>query len=118
MCNPVIQFEIINPVTNKKKPRYEIERNIFRFPVETKYRYYIEAKQIDKDTGEYSYYLLLSTIKFSEHCRLCEVDMYNNCKLHPRGEFKEFIMQECAERGNIDMSKVDATSDYDIWKLE
>ena len=43
--------------------------------------------------------------------------MYGSCKIHPRGEFKDFISQECSERGNVDMDKVDANSDYDIWLI-
>lgn len=117
MCNPTIQFEIINPVTNNKKPRYDTNKDLFLFPVTKKYRYYIEARTLDKDTGEYNWYLLLGTTKFSEHCRLCEVNMYNTCKLKPRGEFKEYISRECAERGNIDMSNVDATNTYDVWLI-
>ena len=41
--------------------------------------------------------------------------MYRMCKLHPRGEFKDYIERECEERGNVDMDKVDANSEYDIW---
>ena len=115
MCNPCIQFEIVNPVTNNKKPRYDARSNLFMFPVDKKYRYYIEARNIDKDTGEYSWYLLLGNTKFSEHCRLCEVNMYGSCKIRPRGEFKEFISAECAERGDVDMYIVDANSSYDVW---
>lgn len=117
MCNPLIQFEIVNPVTNKKKPCYDTANNLFIFPVKTKYRYYIEARTLDEDTGEYKWYLLLGTKKFSEHCRLCEVNMYRSCKIHPRGEFKEFIARECAERGNVDMDKTDANTDYDVWLI-
>lgn len=117
MCKPEIRFDIINPVSNRKKPHLNKEQNLFMFPVETKYRYYIEARNIDENTGEYKYYLLLSTIKFSEHCRLCEVNMYKMCKIHPRGEFKEFLYNECTERGNVDMNKVDANSEYDIWLI-
>ena len=115
MCRPEIRFDIINPVTNSKKPHYDVNKNLFLFPVDIKYRYYIEVRNIDENTGEYRYYLLLSKIKFSEHCRLCEVNMYGMCKIHPRGEFKDYIVQECNERGNVDMDKVDANSDYDIW---
>ena len=117
MCNPLIQFEIINPVTDKKRPRYEKERNLFTFPVDVKYRYYIETRNLDENTGEYRYYLLLGINKFSEHCRLCETNMYNSCKIHPRGLFKDYIVRECTERGNVDMNKVDANSDYDIWLI-
>ena len=34
MCNPCIQFEIVNPVTNNKKPRYDARSNLFMFPVD------------------------------------------------------------------------------------
>lgn len=118
MCNPLIQFEIINPVIDKKKPHYDSVKNLFTFTVETKYRYYIEARKIDEVTGEYTYYLLLSTKKFSEHCRVCETNMYNSCKIHPRGEFKEYIIRECGERGNIDMNKVNANNEYDTWLID
>lgn len=117
MCNPLIQFEIVNPVSSKKKPRYEKERNLFVFPVDKSYRYYIEARKLDEATGEYKWYLLLGVTKFSEHCRLCEVNMYRSCKIHPRGEFKDFIARECLERGNIDMDKVDANDTYDVWLI-
>lgn len=117
MCRPEIRFDIINPVTNSKKPHYDTNKDLFLFPVDTKYRYYIEVRNIDENTGEYRYYLLLGRIKFSEHCRLCEVNMYGMCKIHPRGEFKEYVVQECVERGNVDMNKVDANSDYDIWLI-
>ena len=109
MCNPLIQFEIVNPVSSKKKPRYEKERNLFVFPVDKSYRYYIEARKLDEVTGEYKWYLLLGITKFSEHCRLCEVNMYRSCK--------DFIARECLERGNIDMDKVDANDTYDVWLI-
>ena len=43
--------------------------------------------------------------------------MYGSCKIRPRGEFKEFISAECAERGNVDMYIVDANSSYDVWLI-
>lgn len=110
-----IQFDIINPVTNKRKPRYDKEKDIFLFPVNIKYRYYIEASKTDKDTGLITYYLLLSKIKFSNQCRLCEVNMYSMCKIHPRGEFKDYVVRECNERGNITVDKIDSNSDFDTW---
>lgn len=119
MCNPSIQFDIINPISNRKKPHYEYERNLFYFPTENKkYRFYVEARQINKDNGEVNYYFLLGTNKFSEHCRLCEVNMYGMCKIHPRGEIKDYIVRECSERGNINVNFVDGNINYDIWKIE
>lgn len=115
MCKPEIRFDIVNPVTNGKRPHYDKNKDLFLFPVDTKYRYYVEARQYNTDTGEYKWYILIGKIKFSEHCRLCEVNMYGMCKFHPRGEFKEYIVRECEERGNVDMDKVDANADYDIW---
>ena len=43
--------------------------------------------------------------------------MYHSCKIHPRGEFKDFISRECEERGNVDMDKVDTNNEYDIWLI-
>ena len=117
MCKPEIRFDIINPVSNNKQPHYDKTKDLFLFPATTNYKYYIEVRNINENTGEYRYYLLLSKIKFSLHCRPCEVNMYGICKLKPRGEFKEFVVRECEERGNIDMDKVDANSDYDIWLI-
>ena len=50
MCKPEIRFDIVNPVTNGKRPHYDKSKDLFLFPVDTKYRYYVEARNIDKDT--------------------------------------------------------------------
>lgn len=117
MDDIAIKFDIVNPVSDKKKPRYNKERNLFTFPVDTNYKYYVEARKLNDTTGDYDWYLLLSKSQFSPHCRLCEVNMYRSCKIHPRGEFKNFISRECAERGNINMKKVETNSHYDTWLI-
>lgn len=115
--NVSIKFNIINPKTDKSKPAYTRSNNTFLFPVKKGYRYYLETSTVDNDTGLISYYLLLSKTIFDDNCRLCEVNGYGKCKIHPRGELKTYISRECEERGNITCDLIDANRMYDVYAI-
>ena len=38
---------------------------------------------------------------FDENCRICDYSVYHGNKIHPRGELKDYLIQESKERGNL-----------------
>jgi hypothetical protein len=112
--NPIIKYEVINPVASNKKPYYDARKDLFIFPVTTKYTRYVESA-IYGSTGGREYYILLGTCQFSEHCRICHVDGYGKCKIRVRGELKDYIISETKYRGNINVEYVESTDSYDVF---
>ena len=60
-----------------------------------------DRRQRIRDRGITEYYLLLSEKLFDENCRICDYSVYHGNKIHPRGELKDYIIQESKERGNL-----------------
>lgn len=110
-----LKYNIVNPVVDQYKPYYNKIKNLFYFPVNRDYKYYIEATQIDENTHQIKYYLLLSINSFNDNCRRCEVTSTGKCKVQVYGRFKDYIVRECKERGNIICDLVESTDDYDIF---
>ena len=96
----IYKYNILNPVTDKHKPHYIEKGNWFIFPTTKRYRYYVEVSKLN-DRGIIEYYLLLSEKLFDENCRICDYNVYHDNKIHPRGELKDYIIQESKERGNL-----------------
>jgi hypothetical protein len=114
----IYNYEIINPVTNIKKPFYDFKRKLLFFPVNgSSYRYYVEVARNNKDTFVREYYVLLSDRKFDDNCRICHVDNYGRCQINPRGEIKDYVIQETKYRGNIEIEYVESEKDYDVFAI-
>ena len=96
----IYKYNILNPVIDKHKPHYIEKGNWFEFPTTKRYRYYVEVSKLN-DRGITEYYLLLSEELFDENCRICDYSIYHGTKIHPRGELKDYIVQESKERGNL-----------------
>ena len=96
----IYKYNILNPVTDKHKPFYTNKGNWFAFRASKRYRYYVEVSKIN-DRGITEYYLLLSEEYFDENCRICDYSVYHGTKIHPRGELKDYLIQESKERGNL-----------------
>lgn len=111
-------FNILNPKTDNKMPFFNAKKGIFYFPVNnTFYKYYIEASRITED-GITEYYILVGANQFDSNCRKCHVDDYKRCQIRPKGEIKDYIVQECNERGNLNVSFYEQGNGYDIYKLD
>lgn len=111
------EFNIINPVINKKSPFFDIKRGLFYFPTNIGYRYYLECSKINDKTKDIEYYILLSRNKFNEHCKSCSLDNYGRCKMKPSGDIKNYLIRETKERGNVILDYVESREDYDIYNL-
>ena len=111
------QFDIINPVINKKSPFFDEKRGLFIFPTNIPYKYFLECSKINEITKDIEYYILLGKEKFNENCRSCQVDNYGRCKLKPLGIIKDYIKQESKERGNIILDYIESAENYDIYNL-
>ena len=110
-------FNIEAPVTDKSKPFYYANREslVFRSPI--KYTFYIECSKIDEISGEKSFYLLLSNTKFNDNCRPLKRDSYGRyfAKLH--NDFKNYVINETNERGNIIIEYLESKEVYDIYSI-
>lgn len=113
----IYKYEVINPVTNNKKPFYDSKRKLFLFPVDTDYRYYVECACNNKTTGGREYFILLSNEIFDENCRKCKVDDYGRCQINVRGEIKEFIIDSMKYRGNLEVNYIKHEDIYDIYQV-
>lgn len=109
-------FRPINPVCDRKKPHYDSVKGEFVFPVVKRYRYYVEVAQ-DSDIGGREYYLLMSTEKFDENCRICQTDGYRRCRVRVQGELKEFIISETKDRGNLECEYEESYENYDAFAI-
>ena len=98
----IVKYNVLNPHIDKKKPYYDLNKELLIFPVKSKYRHFVEASQYNKEKGVNEYFLLLGTKKFDDSCRLCEVNEYGKCKVKLKGEIKEYVKDIAAERGNIE----------------
>ena len=74
----LFKYDILNPVKDNKRPFFDEKKGLFYIPINANYRYYIEAAITNQDTGGREYYLLFSTNKFDDNCRLCKVDGYHD----------------------------------------
>ena len=115
---PIIKYEVINPVKDSKRPFFDNKSGLFYIPVKAPYRYYVEVANTNMHTGGREYYILLSTTKFDEHCRLCSVDGYGRCRIKLRGEIKEYVVEETKYRGNINVIYLESENNYDVYMVE
>lgn len=113
----ITKYNVVNPISNKKKPYYDFAKDYFIFPANTNYRYFVEASLFNKEKGYDEYYLLLSKEKFDENCRKCEVNQYGKCKMKLVGEIKEFVKKECLERGNVNLEYIESIDLYDVYSI-
>lgn len=119
MCygeNIGIKFNIVKPKINIRKPYYDANHNRFFFPVHKNYRYYLEATSVD-EAGFIRYYIFVGKEQFNPSCRRCEVNGIGNCRLQLHNEVKDYIQNECAERGNITAVLIDENADYDTYNI-
>lgn len=113
----IFKYEVINPVTNNKKPFYDFKRKLFLFPVDVNYKYYVECAVNNTETGGREYFILLSDISFDDNCRKCRVDDYGRCQINVRGEIKEYIIDEVKNRGNIEVNYINRELNYDVYQV-
>lgn len=113
----IFKYEILNPIVDTKKPFYDKRREVFMFPVDTCYRYYIEAAITNLENGSREYFIILSCIKFDNNCRLCNVDNYGRCQIKLKSEIKDYIISETEARGNIEINNIEHTIDYDVYQI-
>lgn len=113
----IFKYEIINPVTNPKKPFYDFKHKLFVFSVDVDYKYYIECARNNESTGGREYFLLLSDKFFDDNCRKCRVDDYGRCKINIRGEIKDYIIDEIKNRGNVEVNYISSEDGYDIYQV-
>ncbi len=113
----ILKYEVISPVTNRKKP-YIDNRGAFIIPaIKRNYKYYIEVKRYNPANLSYEYFLILSITKFDSQCRKCRVDDYGRLKLILHGDFKDYVSNEAANRGNVEFEYVESESEYDVWQV-
>jgi hypothetical protein len=113
----IIKYQVLNPVITNKEPYYDAIKELFVFPTQRAYRYYVEAALEGRNGGK-EYYLLLGITPFDKNVRKCQTDMYGRCKIRVRGEIKEFIISETSFRGNITLTYMESTDDYDVYCIE
>ena len=110
----ILKYNLINPAIDKKKPYYDEKTRTLKFQVKSNYRYFIQATQINEVTHVKEYFLLLGTEKFDDACKKCQT---NQCSVSLSGEFKEFVISECKERGNIIVEYTESDEGYDAYNV-
>lgn len=112
----IIKYKVLNPVKDNKMPFFDERKGIFYVPITGYYRYYVEAI-VPCEEGGVDYFLLLGKIKFDANCRLCNTDNYGRVQIKIKGDFKEFIINETKERGNVKVEYIESADDYDVFKI-
>lgn len=112
----IIKYKILHPVTNTKLPFFDNKKGIFYVPISNNYRYYVEAV-VPLEDGGVNYFLLLGKTKFDINCRLCHTDNYSRVQIKIKGDFKDFVINESKERGNVKIEYIESTDDYDVFKV-
>lgn len=114
----IFRYKIINPVKDSKLPFYDERKGIlFITNIKTNYKYYIEAVIYQEDSSV-DYFLLLGKDKFDANCRLCHTDNYGRVQVKVKGQFKDFVVEECKERGNIKVEYIETIGDYDVFSVD
>lgn len=114
----IVNYDILNPIIDKKSPFYNKKKGLFYFHTKSKYKYYLECSRLNQTTQDIEFYVLLSSEKFNINCKQCHVDNYGRCQIRPAGKLKEYILEESKERGNFIMDYLETENNYDIYKLE
>lgn len=109
----IFKYKVINPTTNAKLPFFDEKKGIFYIPLSNSYRYYVET--VVETKHAISHYLLLSKTKFDVNCRLCHTDNYGRVQIKVKGRFKDFIIDETKERGNLIVEYVESIENYDVF---
>lgn len=110
-------YEIVNPVINKKKPHVDMH-GVFIIPnIKKNYRYYIEAAIYNQQTCDKEYFLLLGMTNFNDNCRKCRVDDYGRLKITIKGEIKDYIIREVKERGNVNVEYLESSDTFDVYTI-
>lgn len=110
------KYNVLNPVTNPKLPFFDERKGIFYVPLKTIYRYYVEAT-VPSTEGYNHYYLLLGKTKYDTNCRLCHTDAYGRVQVKIKGEIRDFVIKESLERGNVQVTYIESTLDYDVYEI-
>lgn len=113
----IANYDILNPISDKKSPFYNAKKGLFYFHTKTKYKYYLECSRINEQTHDLEFYIFLSKVKFNQNCKSCHVDNYGRCQIRPAGKLKEYILEESKERANFIMDYLETVNDYDIYNL-
>lgn len=113
----ISKYQILNPLTDRKKPYYDNVRNQLVIPVKRKYKYYIEAAQYNYITTSKDYFILLGVEKFDDNCKRCEVDGYGKCRISIKGEIKEYIIDTIKDLGNITVEYQETDGLYDVFNV-
>lgn len=112
------KYEILNPVIDTKKPHVDTH-GVFIIPkIRRNYKYFIEAISRDPNTQEKSFVLIFSLTKFCEQCKRCRVDNYGRLKVPIAGDLREYVVQECKSRGNVQVEYVESEEVYDVYSVE
>lgn len=115
MC--VFKYEIINPITNYKKPYIDSKGWLIVPAIGKKYKYYIEVARYNPNKCYREYFILLSFTAFSSQCRRCRVDDYGRLKLVPKGEIKDIFTEQMKDYGNVTFEYVESEDDYDVFSI-
>lgn len=110
------KYTVTNPVTDPRLPFFDKRKGIFYVPLKAIYRYYVACKTLNTDGG-YDYHILLSKDKFDKNCRLCHTDDYGRVQIKVKGEIAEYILSESVDRGNVEVTYVESTIDYDVFEI-
>lgn len=114
----VYSYTVLTTTTDSKKPFFDEKKGIFYMPTKKKYRYFLECGNFNKATKGTDYFILLSDVKFHENCRLCRTDDYWRCQIKVKGDIRDFIKSESADRGNVDVEYVETIENYDVYSVE
>lgn len=113
----IIKYELIDKITNKTKPFYDRKRGFFVFKVEPRYKYFCQARQLNAQTGDYDYFLLLSATKFNDSCKKCYIDDIGRYKISPTKELKDFLILNSVDDENFEVIYVESNECYDVWQI-
>lgn len=110
----IIKYNILNPVTDKKKPF--IRDGVLYFPIKERYNYFVEC-YTDNIVGGSNYYILLGKEKFNPNCRKCQMDGYGRCKIKLKGDIKDYVEYLCKTTGNVELEYIESSEEYDVFSI-
>ena len=110
------KYRIVNPVKDTKLPFFDERKGIFYVPLKSNYRYYVACITPNTD-GDVDYHILLGKTKFNPNVRLCHTDDYGRVQIKIKGEIRDYIIKESIERGNVQVTYIETTLDYDVFEI-
>lgn len=108
----LLNYEILD---KKEKPlvKYLANRHLLLLRWKPYYKYYIQVRDYNYETNEFTYYILFGTTSFNPACKPLTWDDYGRFKIQLNANLEKEVINILQQNGNVSLEFVERTQDYD-----